>query len=102
MESPSIHNKLTLTIRWELERCVGQTGGIPRLAFRSLCLQDSPTGVRFADYVSVFPAGVNVAATWDKKVAFDRGAAMGSEHKGKGVDIQLAVCAWFEVKRLRA
>ncbi|KAF2163741.1 glycoside hydrolase family 3 protein [Zasmidium cellare ATCC 36951] len=84
---------LTTGTGWQLERCVGQTGGIPRLAFRSLCLQDSPSGIRFADYVSVFPAGVNVAATWDKKVAFDRGAAMGAEHKGKGVDIQLAPVA---------
>lgn len=71
---------------------MGQTGGIPRLAFRSLCLQDSPTGVRFADQVSVFPAGVNVAATWDRKAAWERGRAMGKEQKGKGVDIQLAVC----------
>lgn len=83
---------LTTGTGWQLERCVGQTGSIPRLAFRSLCLQDSPSGVRMADYVSVFPAGVNVAATWDKNVALDRGAAMGKEHKGKGVDIQLAVC----------
>ena len=66
--------------------------GIPRLAFRSLCLQDSPTGVRDTDYNSVFPAGVNVAASWDRKVAYDRGRAMGQEHKGKGVDIQLGVC----------
>lgn len=32
---------------WEGERCVGQTGAIPRLGFRSMCLQDSPLGVRF-------------------------------------------------------
>lgn len=31
---------------WEGERCVGQTGAIPRLGFRSLCMQDSPLGVR--------------------------------------------------------
>ncbi|CAK3742701.1 glycoside hydrolase family 3 [Lecanosticta acicola] len=84
---------LTTGTGWELESCVGQTGSIPRLAFRSLCLQDSPTGVRFADYNSVFPAGVNVAATWDRKVAYDRGRAMGQEHKGKGVDIQLGPVA---------
>lgn len=41
--------------------------------------------------MSVFPAGVNVASTWDRNAAFARGAAMGSEHRGKGVDIQLAV-----------
>ncbi|EME46677.1 glycoside hydrolase family 3 protein [Dothistroma septosporum NZE10] len=84
---------LTTGTGWQLERCVGQTGGVPRLAFRGMCLQDSPTGVRFADYASVFPAGVNVAATWDRKVAYDRGRAQGTEHKGKGVDIQLGPVA---------
>ncbi|KAL8869958.1 MAG: hypothetical protein Q9198_007749 [Flavoplaca austrocitrina] len=33
---------------WQSERCVGQTGSVPRLGFRSLCLQDSPLGVRFS------------------------------------------------------
>lgn len=28
------------------EHCVGETGSIPRLGFRGLCLQDSPLGVR--------------------------------------------------------
>ncbi|KZP03075.1 glycoside hydrolase family 3 protein, partial [Athelia psychrophila] len=31
---------------------------LPRL--RWLCLQDSPVGVRDADYTSLFPAGMNV------------------------------------------
>lgn len=43
--------------------------------------------------MSVFPAGVNTAATWDRKAAYMRGAAMGTEHRGKGVDIQLAPVA---------
>ena len=79
--------------RWELERCVGQTGSIPRLGFRAMCLQDSPVGVRDTDFNSVFPAGVNVAATFDRGVAYARGQAMGSEHKGKGVDMQLGPVA---------
>lgn len=78
---------------WELESCVGQTGSIPRLAFRALCLQDSPVGIRDTDFNSVFPAGVNVAATFDRKLAKARGAAMGAEHKGKGVDVQLGPVA---------
>jgi len=46
-----------------------------------------------ADYVSAFPGGVNVAATWDRSLAFARGQAMGEEHRGKGVDVQLGpVC----------
>ena len=78
---------------WQSERCVGETGSIPRLGFRSLCMQDSPLGVRFADYVSAFPSGVNVAATWSRALAQARGVAMGAEHRDKGVDVQLGPVA---------
>ncbi|KAL8978986.1 MAG: hypothetical protein Q9205_005572 [Flavoplaca limonia] len=84
---------ITTGVGWQSERCVGQTGSVPRLGFRSLCLQDSPLGVRFTDYNSAFPAGVNVAATWDRGLAYARGEAMGQEHRGKGVDIQLGPAA---------
>jgi len=90
--------------RWELDRCVGQTGAIPRLGLRALCLQDSPTGVRDTDFNSVFPAGVNVAATFDRGLAYARGQAMGEEHRGKGVDVQLGVSLPFsqcEIKETR-
>jgi hypothetical protein len=34
-----------------------------------------------------------VAATWSRSLAYARGEAMGSEHRGKGVDVQLGpVC----------
>lgn len=39
-----------------LQRCVGETGSVPRLGQRALCLEDSPVGVRFADYASTFPS----------------------------------------------
>ncbi|KAI9761879.1 MAG: hypothetical protein M1835_008106 [Candelina submexicana] len=84
---------LTTGIGWEQGQCVGETGSIPRLGFRSLCLQDSPLGVRFADYVSAFPSGVTVAATFDRGLLYARGYAMGAEHRGKGVDIQLGPVA---------
>lgn len=45
------------------------------------------------DYVSAFPAGMNVAATWDRNLARLRGEGMGAEHRNKGVDVQLGpVC----------
>ncbi|MCJ1448936.1 MAG: hypothetical protein MMC23_009455 [Stictis urceolatum] len=84
---------LTTGVGWEGERCVGQNGAIPRLGFRSMCLQDSPVGVRDTDFVSVFPAGVNAAATWSRGLARARGAGMGSEHRGKGSDVQLGPVA---------
>lgn len=46
-----------------------------------------------ADYVSAFPSGVTVAATFDRGLLYARGYAMGVEHRGKGVDIQLGPVA---------
>ncbi|KAL8292699.1 hypothetical protein RQP46_001311 [Phenoliferia psychrophenolica] len=70
-------------------RCVGNTGAVTRKDFPGLCLEDSPLGVRFADFTSAFPAGINAAATWDKGLIKKRGAAMGAEHRGKGVNVAL-------------
>ncbi|KAL4911354.1 putative beta-glucosidase A [Aspergillus multicolor] len=84
---------LTTGTGWQLEKCVGQTGSVPRLGIGSLCLQDSPLGIRFSDYNSAFPAGVNVAATWDKQLAYLRGQAMGQEFSDKGIDVQLGPAA---------
>ncbi|KAF3312915.1 hypothetical protein TWF173_006498 [Orbilia oligospora] len=87
----TIAEKVNLTsgVGWEGEQCVGNTGGVPRLGIRGLCLQDSPLGIRFGQYSSAFPAGVTIAATWDDDLAYARGFAMGVEHRGKGVDVQL-------------
>jgi len=52
-------------------------------------MQDSPLGIRFADYVSAFPAGGTIAASWDRGEFYRRGYQMGVEHRGKGVDVQL-------------
>lgn len=38
---------LTTGVGWQEEACVGNTGSVPRLGFRSLCTQDSPLGIRF-------------------------------------------------------
>ncbi|RVD82579.1 uncharacterized protein DFL_007001 [Arthrobotrys flagrans] len=87
----TIAEKVNLTsgVGWEGEQCVGNTGGVPRLGIRGLCLQDSPLGIRFGQYSSAFPAGVTIASTWDDDLAYARGFAMGMEHRGKGVDVQL-------------
>lgn len=36
---------------------------------------------------------MNVAATWQTRLFKSRGLAMGQEHKGKGVDVQLGPVA---------
>ncbi|KAF2151018.1 glycoside hydrolase family 3 protein [Myriangium duriaei CBS 260.36] len=80
---------LTTGVGWQGDQCVGNAGQIPRLNFRGFCLQDSPLGVRFGDFASAFSAGVTAAATWDRALIRQRGADMGAEHRGKGVDMQL-------------
>lgn len=50
-------------------------------------------GVRFADYVSVFPTGQTAAATFDRGLMYQRGLAIGKEHKGKGVNVALGPVA---------
>ena len=85
-------------------RCVGNIAPIEN--FPGLCLEDSPLGVRSADFVTVFPAGINAASTyvlthnffsrvdrdnrrWKRSLLRARGIAMGKEHVGKGVNIAL-------------
>jgi len=74
---------------WSIGRCVGNIPEIPSQNFSGLCLQDSPLGVRFADRVSAFPAGINAATTFDKDLIYARGYAIGSEFKAKGVNVAL-------------
>ncbi|WVO12926.1 hypothetical protein L204_100534 [Cryptococcus depauperatus] len=87
----TIEEKVTLTtgVGWQIGRCVGNIAAIPSRNFSGLCLQDSPLGVRFTDHVSAFPAGINVASTFDKDLIYARGYAMGKEFKGKGVNVAL-------------
>ncbi|KAF2163305.1 glycoside hydrolase family 3 protein [Zasmidium cellare ATCC 36951] len=73
--------------------CVGNIAPIPRLNFTGLCLQDGPLAIRQASYASVFPAGLTVAAAWDRKLAYTRGLQIGEEYKGKGSHVVLGPVA---------
>ncbi|KAK5132211.1 hypothetical protein LTR08_009271 [Meristemomyces frigidus] len=74
---------------WKMDMCVGQTGAVERLGFPSLCLQDGPLGLRFADNATAFPAGITVGATWNKDLMYERGRAHGYEARMKGIHILL-------------
>ncbi|KAK5130730.1 hypothetical protein LTR08_001717 [Meristemomyces frigidus] len=73
--------------------CVGNIAPIPRLNFSGLCLQDGPLAIRIASYASVFPAGVSVAASWDRTLAKQRGVEMAEEFRGKGANVLLGPVA---------
>ncbi|KAL5113881.1 hypothetical protein ACEQ8H_008231 [Pleosporales sp. CAS-2024a] len=80
---------ITTGTGWSMDLCVGQNGAVPRLKFPSLCLQDGPLGLRFADNITAFPAGITVGATWSKELMYLRGKAHGKEARLKGVNVLL-------------
>ena len=69
--------------------CIGNINGVPRLDFRGLCMLDGPNGLNRNDQVSVFTSGISAAASWDKKMIYRRGFALGKETKGKGANMIL-------------
>jgi len=52
-------------------------------------VQDSPLGVRAVDFATAFPAGINAAASFNRRLIRLRGLYMGREQVGKGVNIAL-------------
>ncbi|QDS75093.1 hypothetical protein FKW77_007013 [Venturia effusa] len=78
---------------WGGGPCIGNTRAVPKINYPQLCLLDSPVGVRFLKGVTVFPAGIHTAATWDVELMRQRGEAMGEEARLKGVNVLLGpVC----------
>ncbi|CAA7264066.1 unnamed protein product [Cyclocybe aegerita] len=90
----TLEEKVSVTtgVGWQNDRCVGN---IPRIepqdgrGWPGLCLEDSPLGVRFADFVTAFPTGVNTAASFSRRFMRLRGLYMGHEFVGKGVNVAL-------------
>ncbi|KAB8337014.1 hypothetical protein FH972_021318 [Carpinus fangiana] len=89
--------KMTLTEKvnittgtgWMNGLCVGNTGPATNVGFPSLCLQDGPLGLRFADNVTAGPAGITVGSTWNKDLMHKRGRMLGLEAKLKGINVLL-------------
>ncbi|KAI0601324.1 glycoside hydrolase family 3 protein [Biscogniauxia sp. FL1348] len=72
-----------------LNGCSGNIAAIPRMNFSGLCLTDAGQGVRAADFVSGFPSGIHVGASWNRALARSRAESMGLEFRVKGVNIAL-------------
>ncbi|KAI9640088.1 hypothetical protein NHQ30_011490 [Ciborinia camelliae] len=73
--------------------CIGNIAPIPRVGFKGLCLQDGPLSLRQADYVTVFPAGLTTAASWDRSLMNTRGEYLGAEFRDKGAHVFLGPVA---------
>jgi len=67
---------------------IGYVPGISRLGIPELALTDGPAGVRHGTGTA-FPAPVALAATWDRALAQEYGAALGAETKAKGQNVLL-------------
>ena len=80
---------ITTGTGWMMGLCVGNTGPANAVGFPSLCLQDGPLGLRFADNITASPAGITVGATWSPALMYKRGRMMGHEARKKGVNVLL-------------
>lgn len=76
-------------IGWAQGLCAGNTHAIYQPDFPSLCLQDSPVGVRSSHHVTSGVAGINAAASFDRKAIYERGAYIGKEFRNKGIHVHL-------------
>ncbi|KAL5339777.1 putative beta-glucosidase E [Aspergillus crustosus] len=81
---------------WMMGMCVGNTetdltmsAPAENVGFPPLCLQDGPLGIRYADHISAFPAGITTGATWNRDLIYQRGVALGREARLKGVNVLL-------------
>ena len=65
------------------------TIAIPLLGIPKLVMADGPQGVRAHGPACSFPSGIALAATWDPKLAYRYGEALGREARARGIHIQL-------------
>ncbi|KAJ3560473.1 hypothetical protein NPX13_g9288 [Xylaria arbuscula] len=86
----SLEEKVNLTGGIDSDSsCSGIIPPIPRVNFTGLCLSDAGNGPRTTNFVSSWPAGLSVGASWNRELAHKRAVGMGSEFRTKGVNIAL-------------
>ena len=54
--------------------------------------KDGPAGVSFSNYTQSWHAAINTAATFNRTLMYEIGAAQGKEFHDKGINIALAPC----------
>lgn len=77
-------NNITYGYTSTTNGCSGNSGGVPRLDFPGLCLQDAGNGVRGTEGTNGYASGVHVGAAWNRNLAYNRAQYMGAEFKAKG------------------
>lgn len=86
-----------LVAKMTLEEKIGYIGGtgftirpIPRLGIPEIFMADGPFGCKYHGNSACFPGGIAIAATWNREMAREIGAALGRECRARGVHILLA------------
>jgi beta-glucosidase len=83
---------ITTGTGWQMGLAVGTNGPAVHVGFPQLQLQDGPLGIRFADNITAFPAGITVGATWNRQLMYARGKAHAIEARQKGINVLLGPC----------
>lgn len=83
---------ITTGTGWQMGLAVGTNGPAVHVGFPQLQLQDGPLGIRFADNITAFPAGITVGATWNRQLMYARGKAHAIEARHKGINVLLGPC----------
>jgi beta-glucosidase len=82
--------QMTLADEVSMVTGAGNIAAIPRLCVPAMNLQDGPNGVGDGlTGVTQLPAGVSLAATWDRSLAAAYGKVIGAEERGKGKTVNL-------------
>ncbi|KAG1318413.1 hypothetical protein G6F62_012371 [Rhizopus arrhizus] len=83
VDQMSLEQKVNITtgVGWQNGPCLGNTYAIKNPDFPSLCLQDAPLGIRFSNNVTSGVAGINAAASFDRKAIYERGVYLGKEFR---------------------
>lgn len=86
-------SNITYGVSSKTNGCAGNTGSIPRLGFPGICLHDAESGVRGADMVNAYPAGLHTGASWNRHLAYKRAKHIGAEFRRKGINVLLGPVA---------
>ncbi|KAK5110886.1 hypothetical protein LTR85_000696 [Meristemomyces frigidus] len=69
--------------------CSASSGGVPRLGYPGMCMQNGGNGVLGTEGVNGYPPALHIGASWNKNLAFLRAQAIGAETKRKGINAAL-------------
>lgn len=69
--------------------CSGNIPPISSVGFPGLCLSDAGNGLRSADYVSSWPSGWSVGASFNRDLARQRASGIAREFRAKGTNVAL-------------